>query len=344
MTAPVKRTGPATILDVARACQLSKTTVSKVMNLPEERLDVSAATRRRVLAAAQRLGYRPNWLARAFAHGRTHTIGLLHIGAVPLVASGLWRDLLQDLTARLQASHFDVQMVPSDLDAERLRQHLLDARLEGCVVLHELTDTLLALLKQSGLPAVALNADGRGYCPAVLPDDGGGARALTEHLLALGHRRIVFVEGTHNRARHFSYRCRYEGIAQALAAAGVGRAPLWISDEPAAITDRVLALVPRPTAVIAYDDHLALPLLHGFWRRGLDVPRDISVATFNNSDITRYTIPPLTTMDVPAVQVARDAAEILLRQLEGAARGPRHTVLVPETLVVRESTAAPAAQ
>jgi DNA-binding LacI/PurR family transcriptional regulator len=336
----------ATIGDVASSCGLSKTTVSKVMNVPPEELDVPAATRQRVLEAAERLGYRPSWRARAFASRRTHTIGLIHRDPIPMFRGDFWYDIVFGLTAGFDHAGYDAQLVSASAQRTRWRDMLMDERLDGCVVMHELTAHVAEALVQARLPVVLLNAEGTGAWTRVVPDDHDGARQLARHLVTLGHRRIAFV---HNSAvlAHFSFGQRLAGIRQAMDEAGVGRPILEVKGEPDEAVQQIVAMPAdeRPTALVAYHDLVALPLLHACWRAGLRVPQDVSIGTFNDVPATRLSIPPLTTVSVPAADMAGRAVELLLSRLRDPRRAPRpaaERVVLPERLVVRESTAAPA--
>jgi len=352
----------ATIGDVARSCGLSKTTVSKVMNLPPEELDVPPVTRQRVVDAARALGYRPNWRARAFASRRTHTVGLIHRESVPL-GGELLHEIIITLGHALHAAGYELQFVGASQEDQRWRELLLDERLDACIVVHELKPHVRDVLLEAALPAVLLNVVEDGPWPHVVADDVDGGMQVTRHLLSLGHRRIAFFD--YNRpTRHMSARSRFTGMNRALAEAGLppAAAPLVV-DDPVAWAGQLVAQPrnERPTALVTYDVNVALPLLHGCWRHGLRVPADLSVATFNDVPATRISIPPLTAVAVPAREMAVEAVRLLMAQLApstdaaadaadadaaadeseaGTAVVPPHVVL-PEHLTVRESTGAP---
>jgi DNA-binding LacI/PurR family transcriptional regulator len=329
-----------TIVDVARASGVSKTTVSKVMNIPADRLDVPESTRERVLAVSREMGYQPSWRARAFAKGKTRTIGLVHCEAVPMFGGELWHAMVSQLVDDLHQAGYDAQFVPADPAGQRWREMLLDQRLDACVIFHELPPEVAETLKAAKLPAVLLNAiDDDHAC--VVPDDRQGGRTVTQHLIDLGHRHIAFIDNAPN-ARHFSFFQRRAGFMDAITDAGLKDSATLISAENGVLAERLLAVSPRPTAVVAYADSTVLPLLHGCWKRGMRVPQDLAVATFNDVAVTRYATPPLTTMDVPTRAMAQRAVELLLERIRAAADGqvpPPQTERLAERLIVRESTA-----
>jgi LacI family transcriptional regulator len=339
--AVVKR---VSISDVARASGVSKTTVSKVMNRKQEELDVPASTRQRVLDVCRELGYQPSWRARAFARGKTYTVGLVHGDVVPFMAGELWHSMVQQLVNSLHEVGYDAQFVPAPPGTDRWRAMLLDQRLDGCLVFNLLTPEVAETLQSVDMPTVLLNAKDKRY-PSVAPDDVNGARQITEHLLGLGHRAMAFVD--HAPApRHFSFFERREGFMAAMTAAGHRKTAMLISAAPDEVIGRLEALDPRPTAVVAFSDVTAMPLLQGYWRRGIRVPADLSVVTFNDTAFTRYGTPPLTTVHIPTVEMAKRAVAMLLAEMNpvAGAEEVEREVLLPESLVMRESTAAPKGQ
>lgn len=328
------------ISDVARSCGLSKTTVSKVMNRTQEELDIPDSTRQRVLDACRKLGYQPSWRARAFARGKTHTVGLIHGDAVTFLTGELWHSMVQQLVDSLHDRGYDAQFVPAPPGSDRWRGMVLDQRLDGCLVFNYLTQDMAQTLASVGMPTVLLNAKDKRYA-SVAPDDLNGAKQITAHLLRLGHRVMAFVDHA-PAARHFSFFERREGFMAAMTEAGARDTATLISAEPDALVGIIEGLHPRPTAVIAFSDVAALPLMQGCWRRGIKVPGDLSVAMFNDTALTRYWAPPLTTMHLPTIEMAKQAVTLLCAAMNPQAgeETPPREVLLPESIIVRESTAA----
>lgn len=337
----ISRMKRATIMDVARACGVSATTVSKVMNVSPELIDVPEGTRKRVLEVSRQLGYQASWRARAFARGKTHVIGLLHRQTNPLLASHLWHRMVGTLASVAQDQSYDVQFVPLSRSSDRWRSMLLDQRLDGCIVAHELWPQVAETIRTANLPAVLLNALQDGF-DSVVPDDAQGARLVTQHLIDLGHRAVALVDEVPG-SKHFSLQERQKSFLATMTAAGLGDAAMILSgDSVSEMLGRIRGAKPAPTAVITYGDTTALPLLHACWEQGIRVPQDMSVATFNDVPFTRFSVPPLTTVDIPVEHLARRAMEILLERVRDSAK-PAEPIceMLPEQLIVRRSTTAP---
>lgn len=334
----------ATIEDVARESGLSKTTVSKVMNLPAAEVDVPEVTRQRVLESARQLGYRPSWRARALRGGKSHTLAILHRGSVPGF-SELWQRMFSRVVQVCVEQGYHVQLVAAPPEDVLWQQMLLEQRFDGCMVFQDLSPLLAETLAEANLPAVLINAHAEGYC-SLEPDDHLGALLLTRHLLELGHRRILFLNAPAPEVdpRHRSVANRIAGYEQAMAEAGLKDATTTLVASPFAALEQFAAMPKAPTAVIAYNERVAIPLLHACWTQHITVPADLSVATFNDVLVTRHSIPPLTTVDVPVEELAERAAGMLLKQVQRTKDSPRagtEHVVLPERLIVRKSTASP---
>jgi LacI family transcriptional regulator len=347
VTSSIKRSSKRpTIEDVARQSGLSKTTVSKVMNVPANELDVPESTRQRVLEAARSLDYRPSWRARALRGGRTQTLAMVHSGMAPAF-SELWHRMFTRVAQVCLESSYHVQLVSAPPEEDTWRQMLMEQRFDGCMIFQELSLELSETLAEANLPAVLINARDDAY-PSVEPDDVRGATLLTRHLLELGHRRIAFLNAPAPEVnpRHRSVAARISGYEHAMTAAGLQDNILSLTAPPPDALSHFAAMPAPPTAVITYNERVAFPLLNACWTRQIGVPADLSVATFNDVMVTRHSIPPLTTIDVPVEELAERAAEMLLKQVQKTPGTPRawtsaEHVVLPERLIVRKSTASP---
>lgn len=329
-----------TIADVARHSGLAKSTISKALNYPPDRTPLSKQTRDKALRAAEELGYRPAWTAQALRLKSTQTIALLHWNRVP-EAAGFWQGMLEVLVDRLAEAHYDLQVIPnSDRAPELLRQR----RFDGCVIAHRLRPEVAQALASQYLPAVLLNADEADESaglPSVRPDDFQGGLQLAEYLLSLGHERFAFVDN-HKTLVHSSYTRRLEGLREAVSRAGRPDAVEVYSGPIDHWVEQWCGRADAPTAVVTYDDAVAMPLLSAFWQRGVQVPRQVSVATFNDTSFTRHAIPALTTIQIPTQELATHAASLLLAGLSPDSNRPskpRQIVVRPQ-LIVRQSTGA----
>jgi DNA-binding LacI/PurR family transcriptional regulator len=334
--------GRPTMRDVAARAGVSHQTVSRVVN--DER-SVTEPVRERVLAAIASLGYRPSAGGRAMARGRTEVVALVvpHAAGFTFANDHLMRLIggaEQEAAARGYGLLLSTREPGGDATSAFSRfdrRSLVDGLLiEGGAGLGGLS----ALLAQ-GYPAVVI-----GYAdddlPMVHPDDEGGAYAVIQHLLALGHRRIGIVNGpTEN---HLAMAARLRGVERAFADARLEpsaeltvRGDFTVDSGHAAAAQLFNRSTP-PTAVFAFNDGMALGVLRWLCEHGHDVPGDVSVAGFDDTSAAAVSEPSLTSVALQSVDLGRRAAQTLLDQLNGKPPNDRRTV-IPSRLMVRASTA-----
>lgn len=320
------------LIDIAAACGVSKAAVVQALNRPPETCELRADTRTRIRAAAARMGYRPDWRARALASGRTNTVGLLYAGMYPPM--GGYPARLMGAIARRLAERGVGLLLLRCWEASTWREAVDERRIDGAMVL----DGPPAGLLEAGplpVPLVLANIATPMAVPQVLPDDHGGALLAVRRLLALGHRRIVHLTGD-QRSGHISAQARHDGYRTAMAGAGL----------TARIVDRLSALEALldgrspPTAVHAYDDTLAMQAIRLAQRRGLRVPQDLAIIGTNDAPEAAACSPALASVALPGDPLAFAAADLLLDLIAGA-DAPGAPVLLPETLVERVSLGPP---
>jgi LacI family transcriptional regulator len=338
------RGGVATIHDVAARSGLSIKTVSRVVNREP---NVRAETVRRVQQAIAELDYRPNFSARNLAGRRAYLIALIYDNPND---SYLVR-ALEGAQQACQQLGFGLMLHPAAYDGPRLIDEVLalvrERRPTGLLLTPPVGDVvpLLDALDGAEQDYARLSAmDAARPGPLVSVDDRAAARDLTGYLIDLGHRRIAFIRG---HGAHHSAGTRLEGYVDAHAERGLDFDPRLIlqgsfSFESGQECGRILlSRAERPTAIFAASDAMAAGVLHVARHLGLDVPREISVAGFDDSPLARYVYPTLTTVRQPV----RAMAELCVRRLIDSARGgrrePQPQRLMHE-LIVRDSTARPA--
>lgn len=330
--------GPVTLEQVAVAAGVSPSTVSRILN---GTASVSVAKQAAVDEAIQRLGFRPNPVARGLAGGRTLSIGVV----TQAIDSPFYGGALRGIEDELDRAGYSPLFVSGHWNAaeEARCMAMLEARrVDGIIVLTgRLSDNALAECAQR-LPVVVTGRtlSARNLC-ALNFDHGGGARLATRHLLDLGHRRIAFITGD---PAHPDANERLAGYRAALQAAGVKPDPelvvsgLFTEESGLLAVNRLLDARRRFTALFAANDQMAFGACLGLHRRGLRVPQDVSVVGFDNLPATQYALPPLTTVQHPAYELGQLAAAAMRQLL----RGEPPTVAVPAPqLVVRESSATP---
>ena len=322
---------------------MSPATASRVLSGGD--YPVRAETRERVLQAAADLSFRPNRLARALVTARTSTIGAI----VHDISDPYFGEIVRGLEDAARLHGYQLFVCSSDRDAERELEYvraLLSYRVDGLVFAgggienedyqRELRKTLDGFRSTGG--AVVMLAPNSYKAPSVVPDNEGGARLLTRHLIGLGHRSIGFISGPdHLRTSAI----RLQGHRAELEEAGLEyRDELVESGQFTAeggaravglLLERRLDL----TAVFAASDLMAFGVLSELSARSIRVPEDISVAGFDDVRPAAYAGVPLTTVAVPMQALGADGARVLLEILED--KKPRSRVL-PVELVERQST------
>jgi LacI family transcriptional regulator len=321
-------------------------TVSRALN-EQTRALVNPETAERVLRAAERLGYRPNPIARGLKTNRSFTVGVV----IPDLTNPLFPPIVRGIEDRLTEAGYTALIVNTDNDADRERTQIAAMRarqVDGFIAATARLDhELLAEAGAGGTPLVLVNRSFEdGSVPAVTVDDREGIRLAVEHVAALGHRRIGHLAGPQNVSTGHR---RYLGFLEAMRTAGL-EVPAGYVSFTAALTEsegtrasaELLRRQPRVTAVVAGNDRLAIGCYDTLAAHGLSCPEDVSIVGFNDMPFVDRLRPPLTTVRVPQREIGTVAADLLLQQLSDPSQPAREILLEP-ALVIRASTGTPAA-
>jgi DNA-binding LacI/PurR family transcriptional regulator len=322
--------------DVAAHLGLSPATVSLVLsNAPGP----SAATRRRVLQAAQELGYRPNRTASLLARRRSRLLGV-----VLEVRNSFHAELVEDLQAASEHLRYELVLsaVTRTRDQRRAVETLLDFRCEGLILLGPDAPParLAALGRQLPVVAVGRRVAADGVDVVRTADDQGVAQAVG-HLAELGHRAIVYVDGGRgvipgDRRRGYRTAMRRNGLADCIRIL-----PGDHTEESGLRAAAALLRQPElPTAVLAFNDRCALGLLDAFNRAGVDVPGSVSIVGYDDSPLARLAHVNLTTVSQNTQQQAEHALAAAVERLDEGRSLAREVVLSPR-LVVRRTVGPP---
>jgi len=324
-----------TLADVAARAGVSTALVSTVIrDVP----GASAATRQRILQAAEEIGYRPDARARLLRSNRSRLIGVT-FG----VQHAFHGDLVSGLYEAADAEGYEIALsaVTPRRDERRAVGSLLQDRCEAMILLGPDSPAgyLAELAGRCPVVVVARAVSGRGVDVVRTADDEGLQQAV-DHLVALGHRRIAHIDG--GRAPGAAQRRR--GYRQAMHRHGLDAdiliVPGGLGEEDGAEAARqLLATVPRPTAVAVFNDRSATGLLDVFRNAGLSVPQDISVVGFDDSRLARLSHVDLTTVAQDAGRMASLAVARAIDRLDGTPTGGRE-IVIPPRLIVRGTTAA----
>lgn len=329
----------ATIHDVARLAGVSIKTVSRVYN---DEPNVREAIREKVKQAGAQLRYRPNVAARNLVERRSHLIGLFFENP----SSSYVTELQMGALERLRGTRYRLLIFPVENRAD-IRGALIETAhasgLDGIIVTPPMSDDpdILQELTASAMPFARVAGDANVHpTDSVTIDDEAAAVDLMNYLLELGHRKIAIVIGD---PTHRSAELRLEGYRRALREAGIeGNSDYEVqggfSFASGLVAGRKLLSLPnRPTAIFASNDDMAAAVMQVAYDAGIAVPDDLTVVGFDDSAIATMVSPQITTVRQPIFEMTRDAAGMLLRQMESGETSPAQRI--DYKLIVRQSSA-----
>ncbi|GAA5187888.1 hypothetical protein GCM10023322_37240 [Rugosimonospora acidiphila] len=320
---------PTTIRDVAKASGVHASTVSRTFTAPRM---VNPETRSRVLAVAEAMGYRPNRAARALITGRTHNLGLI----VADIANPFFPPLIKasETYARQRDYHLFVADTDEDPVVEEELVQAIARQVDGVLLCSPRMGN--GLIDQLGrdVPLVVINRVVAGL-PAVVMDVGQGARTAVTHLAGLGHERLILLSGPRGSWTNREIRRSATATARSCGVTLTVHGPNPPTEQAGAAA---ACHVQRSgaSAVLAYNDLMAIGLIDGLLRLGMRVPQDISVVGVDDIPLSRLVRPRLTTVATPTAAAGRAAVDMLLQH--GADRRTNAKVTLQTTLVVRDST------
>jgi LacI family transcriptional regulator, repressor for deo operon, udp, cdd, tsx, nupC, and nupG len=328
------------IRDIAKKAGVSVATVSRALRRPEV---VAPETRARVEAAIAEIGYRPNAMASGLRRQRSNNI----VVVVPYINNPFFAHVIQGIENVAHANGHKVLLGESQNSLVRLDSYArmqTSKEAEGLILLGALLPTVVREAMIRGepppLPLVMACEYVAGLAaPDVRIDNVEAAALATEHLVALGHRRIAHISGppqnplSRDRLKGFKARIGRAGLK--LPAAFVARGDFSAASGYAAMRG-LLALSARPTAVFCANDEMAMGAIHAAREAKLSVPGDVSLVGFDNIHFSEYVEPPLTTIAQPRLEIGETAMRLMLDVFSG--RKTPATVVLPHSLVVRGST------
>jgi LacI family transcriptional regulator len=340
-SAPPRR---ITIVDVARHAEVSTTAVSKVLN---NAYGASPTMQAKVRKAIAELGYRPHAAARGM-RGQTYTIGVM----LPEFRNPFFPDILDGLEQWLDGTNYQVLLGAGRNGGQaeaRVTEAMIDRSMDGLILIAPISSRAHLEQVAGTLPTVVVGRHGNSAMyDTVADDDLTGASLIVDHLAGLGHRRIAHIEHLETDPA-----CMAE-MPNAVRAEGYGRAMRanGLADEIDIVStsytqaggyrgaQQLLARSPRPTAIFAGADIVAMGVLEAIAEAGLSVPGDISVAGYDNTTFASFGPISLTTVDQAGRQIGANAARLLLDRMAERDR-PSAQVKLSPTLVARRSTAPP---
>ncbi|WP_410771719.1 LacI family DNA-binding transcriptional regulator [Fontibacillus sp. BL9] len=328
-----------TIYDIAKLTGFSPTTVSKVFN---DYADVSPKTRRKILEAAEQLGYLPNAHARSLTTKRSWTIGILFnepsgAGILHPYFAGVIEGFKKVSTSR----GYDLMFISKDIGGKK-SSYLEHCKIRGVdgvvVILPDFTDPYFLELLESSIPCVLLDQESDTKS-TVYSDNMAGSIMAVEHLHSLGHRSIAHIGGGNT----FAGKKRMQGYLHAMEKFGLRVNPEHIVQGSYDYTiesgrlamEELLQAGERPTAVFAAGDNLAVGAMMAVKSHGLSVPDDVSIIGFDDIEMVKFLTPSLTTIRQDTYALGNKAADMLIYTIEGGDEVQGD--MIPVQLIIRES-------
>jgi LacI family transcriptional regulator len=325
--------------DVAQQAGVSRATVSYVLNDLESRVPISPQTRERVLEVIERLGYEPDARAQSLRSGDSKTIGLL----IPDIHNPHYWQMIDGIEEETHKAGYDLIVAHSSVDKAR-EEYCIKAlsrrTMSGLIIVttqNVLDERLIERLRASGRPVVGVDAPGFDYNAT---DYRQGTRDVLNHLLKLGHQRFAFINGVADLKIGLD---RLEVYVQMLRSRRIPEMNRLVETCGFEIEDgyqaasRVLSRTPRPTALVVINDLLAMGAIRAANDLGLQIPKDVSIASFDDLPISSYLVPRLTTVRRDNRAIGQAVTKLLLERLKHPKRPPQRLEL-PTELMIREST------
>jgi DNA-binding LacI/PurR family transcriptional regulator len=328
------------IRTVAQRANVSIATVSRTIN---HNPSVNAKMAKRVWEAIRELDYFPNTQARALVSGRSGIFGLI----VSEITNPFFPELIQGFEDVAVANGYEILVSSTNYDPKRMAlciRRMLERKVEGVAVMtFGIEEPLLEQLAERNVPLVFVDlGPDRPGISLLKVDYHHGIRQGVQHLAALGHRNISFISGP---KRLHSAQSRLDAFSQSLRECGIPLDPAWLVEGDHTLEGGIRAMEALlesrrlPTAVMCSNDMTAIGVLHKLYRAGLRAPDDLSIIGFDDIHMARVTIPPLTSIQMSRLELARAAVTALRAHAEGTAQ--HRDYKIDTHLVVRESTGYP---
>ncbi len=313
---------PVTIKDIAREAGVSHSTVSRALRGSPL---ISEDTTKRIRDSALQLGYLPSAAAQSLKTNCSQALGVI----VSNIDDPYFSEILQGIEEVAQGNHYSIFMAASQRDPERegaiiqsMRQH----RVDGVIICSTtFSDQQSRHFSKYDIPIVVVNNQAaEDYRYSIYHDDVDGSRQLTRHLIGLGHRKIAYLGNCHSGRTTLD---RLAGFRLEMESNGLPVPDKYIYEIPGSepekgnlAMDYFLGLADRPTALVSFNDMMAIGMLKSLQERGIRVPEEFSITGFDNIVFSNYTNPPLTTFDQPKRSIGQKAAELILSLLGSTSR------------------------
>lgn len=332
---------PLTLEDIARLSGVSRSTVSRVINAD---VNVKEETRQKVLEVIQSFNFQPNLAARGLATGRTNVIGVVIPAGVSVIFTDpYFPQFLQGVSAACNTRNYSVMLWLAEPEYERrmISRILHNGLVDGVVVAKTLmNDPIVNSLAESKMPFILIGRHPTMDVNCLDVDNLQAGRKATLHLLRLGYKRVATITGSQDQVVGYD---RYQGYLKALQDYGQPISPELVAEGD--FTDEggykaMTRLLPqKPDAIFAASDMMAYGAMRALREANLRIPEDVAIVGFDDIPASSKTVPPLTTVRQPVLQMGSQAVDVLIDLIDGKANSPRQVIMDTE-LVVRESCGA----
>ncbi|WAA08678.1 LacI family DNA-binding transcriptional regulator [Fervidibacillus albus] len=332
-----------TIKDVARVANVAPSTVSRVI---ADSPRISEKTKKRVRQVMVELGYHPNLIARSLANQSTQTIGIVFPNSGDLAFQNpFFSEVLRGISEGLREKHYVLQMTTGKSDEEifdDVVKMVQGKRVDGIILLYsKVSDPVTDFLLENDFPFVVIGKPDERAEQITHVDNDNVTAALdgTNHLLHLGHKRIGFIGGNKQLMVTLN---RLEGYKKALIDANIPILDDYIIHEEFLLeggqeaVKELMTLQSPPTALLVADDLMSLGVLRTIHGMGLNVPKDLSIVSFNNALFAQLASPPLTSIDIHILELGIEAVKHLIARIENR-KEPVKRIIIPYEIIVRSS-------
>lgn len=328
--------GPTSMQDVADAVGVSRAAVSLVLN--NRAIRISEKKRLAIIKEAKRLNYRPNLSALRLRRQKTETLRLVFPGDPDALSELYLLELIRNIAGEAKRAGYDLLLEMAEFENEDLTK-IAPGRADGSIFLldQNVPPGLTAAIEGTSEPFVTLGGSQMKKPPSYLVDFdvAEGMRKVTQHLIELGHREITFLAGVESTRKESGFRKAMADSGLKVRKDSIVLSGLKESSIATALT-KLLECSPKPTAIVATNDTLAIRTIKTLLTMGLSVPRDISVTGFDDMETATLITPRLTTVHIPLDEIAKEAVTLLCSQIDGTTTSPQR-IMLPTRLVARDS-------
>ena len=328
-----------TLKEIAEELKVSPSTVSRVLNGCSKNFTVKPEVRARILERVEKHGYTPNRIFSSLRSKESNLISFLFYDRNLLRHTNPVSDAVDVISRELPKLSYAFNFVPCE-SIRNLYYPLPEWRVAGLIIPDVIYPRQLRNIEEAGIPYVVVNGVRGKSGSAVMSDETANMHLIMEHLHSFGHRRIGYLDGFQPGNHHHSFNDRKRGYADFCEEYGLGQfqSEPWKYSPLEMQFDELMKQ--RVTAIVCYNDEIARQVLFHAWRHGINIPKQLSVITFNDVPSQNFTIPPLDALAVPGAEMGAAAARVMAGKIENPDDYLDCSIRIPGKLVHRESVAA----